>query len=86
MAANPPPERESPRKLAPISRILIEVGFIVFLFYSNLLMGQYVVAGPGPSLGLLHAARNVFTEANLAIAVSSALIGFLTFECLRKRF
>lgn len=86
MAENSPPDRGNPRKLAPISRILIEVGFIVFLFYSNLLMGQYIVAGPGPGLGLLQAVRNVFTAANLTIAISSALVGFLVFEYLRKRF
>src|SRR5260370_9119076 len=30
-----------PRKLTPIWRAMVEVGFIIFLFYSNLLMGKF---------------------------------------------
>jgi hypothetical protein len=73
------------RKMAPIWRTVIEVGFIIFLFYSNLLMGQYTVTAPGQDNGLLCAIRNIFTEENFIIALITALIGHLVFEFLRKR-
>ncbi len=41
------------KKLAPIWRALVEVGFIVFLFYSNLLMGEFThgnAKGKNPGL------------------------------------
>lgn len=46
------PDWKSPEKLAPVWRALIEVGFIVFLYYSNLLMGEYEASGQGPAVGL----------------------------------
>ena len=69
---------------APILRALVEIGFIVFLFYSNLLMGEFIRSGPGQSRGLLWAFQNIFTETNFAIAIVSALIGYLVFEFLRR--
>jgi len=73
------------RKMAPIWRTVIEVGFIIFLFYSNLLMGQYTVGAPGQNNGLWWAIRNIVTEENFIIALITALIGHLVFEFLRKR-
>ena len=73
------------RKLNPIWRTLVEVGFIVFLFYSNLLMGQYTVSAPGQDKGLLWAIQNIFTIENFIIALVTALIGHLLFEYFRKR-
>jgi len=73
------------RKLNPIWRSLVEVGFIIFLFYSNLLMGQYTVTAPGQDNGLLWAIRNIFTVENFIIALVTALIGHLVFEFFRKR-
>jgi hypothetical protein len=71
-------------RLAPVWRAIIETGFIIFLFYSNLLMGEYTRAnGAGKSLVL--ALADVFTPTNFAIAVVSALIGYLVVEFLRKR-
>jgi hypothetical protein len=76
--------RREPRKLAPIWRALIEVGFIIFLFYSNLLMGEFTNAnGQGKSLAF--AIRDIFTFINLAIAIMSGLIGYIVFEYLRKK-
>ena len=67
-----------------IWRAIVEVGFIIFLFYSNLLMGEYnASAGKGKSL--LFALQNIFTGANLLIALVSALVGYLVFEFLRKK-
>jgi hypothetical protein len=67
-------------------RAVIEVGFIIFLFYSNLLMGEFERSGMGRTRGLAWAIRDVFTAANFAIAMIAALIGYLLFEFLRKRF
>jgi hypothetical protein len=78
------PERRNRGRLNGIWRAVIEIAFIVFLFYSNLLMGEFTVAnGPGKSLAL--ALSDIFTGANFTIAVLSALIGYFVFEYLRKR-
>ena len=74
------------KRLAPIWRGLIEVGFIVFLYYSNLLMGEFEGSGQGRVRGLLWAFRDTVTEFNLTIALLTALIGYLVIEFLRKRF
>jgi hypothetical protein len=63
---------------------VIEIAFIVFLFYSNLLMGEFTVAnGRGKSLAL--ALNDIFTSMNFMIATVSALMGYVVFEYLRKR-
>jgi hypothetical protein len=67
-------------------RAVIEVGFIMFLFYSNLLMGEFERSGLGQKRGLAWAIRDVFTAANFEIAVIAAVIGYILFEFLRKRF
>ena len=72
-------------KLAPLWRALVEVGFIVFLFYSNLLMGEFTRSnGQGKSLAF--AVKDIFTTANFAIALIAALIGYVVFEFLRSKF
>jgi hypothetical protein len=77
-------QRTSRRRLTPVWRAVIEVGFIVFLFYSNLLMGEFTVTnGQGKSLEF--AFHDIFTGTNFAIAMVSALIGYLMFEYLRKK-
>jgi hypothetical protein len=86
MSENPPPNSPRPRKLAPVWRALIEVGFIVFLYYSNLLMGEFESSGQGQSRGLWWAMHDILTEPNLTIALVTALVGYLVFEFLRKRF
>ena len=65
---------------------MIEVGFIIFLFYSNLLMGEFERSGKGNEMGLAWAIGNVFTLANFAIAMAAALIGYVVFEFLRSKF
>ena len=67
-------------------RAVIEVGFITFLFYSNLLMGEFERSGMGQRRGVVWAIRDVFTAANFEIAMIAALIGYLLFEFLRKKF
>jgi hypothetical protein len=67
-------------------RAVIEVGFIIFLFYSNLLMGEFERSGMGQKRGLAWAIEDVLTTANLEIAMIAALVGYGLFEFLRKRF
>jgi hypothetical protein len=67
-------------------RAVIEVGFIIFLFYSNLLMGEFERSGWGRKNGLAWAIVDIFTAANFAIAAVAAFIGYVLFEFLRKRF
>ena len=67
-------------------RAMIEVGFIVFLFYSNLLMGEFERSGMGQKRGLAWAIQDVFTAANFVIATIAALVGYSLLEFLRKRF
>lgn len=63
---------------------MVEVGFIVFLFYSNLLMGEFT-RGNGQGKSLVFAVQDIFTAANFMIAIISGLIGYVVFEFLRKR-
>ncbi len=67
-------------------RAVVEVAFIVFLFYSNLLMGEFERSGMGSKRGLAWAIRDILTLANFEIAMVAALIGYILFEFLRKRF
>jgi hypothetical protein len=67
-------------------RAVIEVSFIVFLFYSNLLMGEFERSGMGQKNGIAWAIRDVFTGANFEIAMVAALIGYILFDFLRKKF
>lgn len=78
-------ENKDRKKLPLVSRIVIEVGFIVFLFYSNLLMGEYSHSGLGQTKGLLWAINDMFTLTNFGIAIVLALIGYLIFDYLLKR-
>ncbi|MGC1370922.1 MAG: hypothetical protein WA824_02175 [Candidatus Sulfotelmatobacter sp.] len=67
-------------------RALIEAAFIIFLFYSNLLMGEFERTGMGQKHSLSWAIEDIFTRENLAIAIIAAMIGYLLFEFLRKRY
>jgi hypothetical protein len=68
-----------------IGRAIVEVGFIVFLFYSNLLMGDYERSGLARNKGLLWAVRDVVTETNFVIALIAAFVGYLLVESLREK-
>jgi len=67
-------------------RAVIEVAFIIFLFYSNLLMGEFERSGMGQKRGIAWAIGDVLTAANFEIAMIAALIGYVFFEFLRKKF
>ncbi len=73
--------RRGPR---PFLRSLVEVCSILFLFYSNLLMGEFEGAnGRGKTLGF--AIRDIFTTANFTIALICAAIGYTLFEFWRRK-
>jgi hypothetical protein len=76
----------SPGMKKNIWRAIIEISFIVFLFYSNLLMGEFERSGLGEKKGLLWAMTDVFTSFNFGIALIAALVGYVLFEFLRKKF
>lgn len=81
---SPVAEEKKARRLTPVWRAVVEIAFIIFLFYSNLLMGEFnASAGKGKSL--LVALQDIVTPANFAIALISALIGYVVFEFLRKK-
>ena len=69
----------------PYWRATVEIAFIIFLFYSNLLMGEFT-AGSKPGKTLVFALHDIFTATNFGIALVSAFIGYVVFEYLRKRF
>jgi hypothetical protein len=66
-------------------RAIVEVSFIIVLFYSNLLMGEFERSGIGQSKGLVWAIGDIFTAANFVIALIAALIGYVLVEFLRKK-
>jgi hypothetical protein len=72
-------------RLGPVLRALIETGFIIFLFYSNLLMGEFTRTNAHAGRSFAVALADIFTPANFAIGVVSAVIGYLVVEFLRKR-
>jgi hypothetical protein len=72
------------RKHNPFLRAIIEITFIVFLFYSNLLMGEFN-ASSGRGKTVFVAMYDIFTTKNFTIAICSALVGYIVFEYLRKR-
>jgi hypothetical protein len=79
--ALPPPNSS---RLKPLWRALIEIGFIIFLFYANLLMGEFTrTNGVGRTLSF--AVRDIFTIPNFIIANIAACIGYGVFEFLRKK-
>jgi hypothetical protein len=76
-------KKAPPARARPVLRALVEVLFIIFLFYSNLLMGEFTrVNGQGKSLAA--ALANIITAENFLIALVTALIGYLIVEFLRK--
>jgi hypothetical protein len=79
-----PENPRDPRRLNHLLRAVIEIVFIVFLFYSNLLMGEFNASGrPGKTLAF--ALRDIVTRENFLIAIIAALIGYIVFEYLRKK-
>jgi hypothetical protein len=79
-----PSQGRKPYSLTGLWRAVVEVGFILFLFYANLLMGEFNrTAGQGKTLAF--ALHDIFTLANFTIGLLAALIGYSVFEYLRKK-
>lgn len=64
-------------------RAIVEVGFIIFLFYSNLLMSEMERTASGRNKGLLWDLHDILTPKNFLVAVLAALIGYALVERLR---
>jgi hypothetical protein len=75
---------KDPKKLHAIPRAIVEIAFIIFLFYSNLLMGEFARAN-GHGKSFTFAIEDIFTLTNFVIACVSGLIGYIVFEFLRKK-
>ena len=75
--------RRNPK--AKYIRALIEVSFIIFLFYSNLLMGEFNRSGNAQHKTLLWALNDIFTLSNFLIAIVASFIGYGVFEFLRRK-
>ena len=74
------PGHNHSKKRALPWRTLLEVSFIIFLFYSNLFMGEFTRSGLGQQNGFWWALQDIFTRTNFAIAIVLALIGHLVFD------
>jgi hypothetical protein len=72
------------QRLTPILRAVIEVAFIVFLYYSNLLMGEFTKTN-GKGKSITFALNDIITGMNFSIAIITALFGWAVLEYLRKR-
>jgi hypothetical protein len=70
--------------LTPFLRAVIEVGFIVFLFYSNLLMGEFT-RNSGAGKTWTFALEDIFTAKNFAIAMVTAVLAHWVFEAFRRK-
>jgi hypothetical protein len=78
-----PIDPKHPKKLRPTWKAMVEIAFIVFLFYSNPLMGEFTRAN-GRGKSLTFALEDIFSLTNLTIAVISGLLGYVVFEYLRR--
>jgi uncharacterized membrane protein len=77
-------ESNGRKRLTPLWRAVVEVAFIIFLFYSNLLMGEFTGQN-GQGKTLQFALTDILTGTNFLIAVISAMIGYAVFETLRRK-
>jgi len=66
-------------------RALLEAGFIIFLFYANLLMGEFERSGMGRNMGWGWAIHDIFTMDNFAVAMGAAVVGYAVVELLRRK-
>jgi hypothetical protein len=71
------------RPVLGTARAAIEIAFIIFLFYANLLMGEFTRSAPHRTLS--HALHDIVTPANFTIALISAFAGHIVFETMRRK-
>ena len=67
-----------------LGRAAIEISGILFLFYANLLMGEFT-RNSRHGKTLMYAVHDIFTKENFLIGVVAATVGFAVFEWFRKR-
>jgi len=67
-----------------LARAVIEISGILFLFYANLLMGEFTGHSRNGKT-LMYALQDIFTKENLLIGVVAATVGFVVFEWFRLR-
>jgi hypothetical protein len=79
-----PANQESDSNFKATRRAIVEVAFIIFLFYSNLLMGEFTAASSHGKTFVV-ALNDIFTLTNFLIAVVSASLGHFFFEMIRRR-
>jgi len=66
-------------------RAVVEVAFIIFLFYTNLLMGEFTRARSMPrALTILSGLSDIFTPTNAMVGLIGAIIGYFCIESFRK--
>jgi hypothetical protein len=68
-----------------VGKPVIEVGFIIFLFYSNPLIENLSAQVWGRKTGWLGRSQMFFTSAIFEIAAITALVSYVVFEFVRKR-
>jgi hypothetical protein len=78
-------EQQNSKKLNFVWRTIIEVSSILFLFYTNLLMGEFTHSGLAQQKGLMWALQDIFTLPNFIIGFTAAFIGYIAFEFFRNR-
>jgi hypothetical protein len=66
-------------------RAVVEVAFIMFLFYANLLMGEYERANSTGGKSLIAALVDIFTVTNCVIGLLASLVGYAAVEFLRAK-
>ena len=71
-------------KARRILQALAEIGFIIFLFYTNLLMGEFTRLHSAQRVSLGFAIWDIFTPMNALIGLIGAIIGYLCIEQFRK--
>lgn len=69
-----------------ILRAIVEMSFIIFLFYSNLLMGEYEKSNQSQKHSFVWSLQDIFTLKNFAIALLASFIGYAVFESFRKKY
>lgn len=72
------------KRVIGLLRAVIEIAFIIFLFYSNLLMAEFTTT-KGQGKSLIFAIKDIVSPDNFLIAVICGLIGYVGFEFLRKK-
>jgi len=72
-------------KRIPFLTALIEMSFIMFLFYANLLMGEFTQTKIDGGRKFFPAFLDIFSWTNFFIGFAASIIGYFVFSFLRRR-